>query len=477
MKEFIEKLKKSVLLERTTTILFMAALVVLFIGLTIWLNSLNLDPIDLTTNKLYTLTETSKEQVKDINQTINIYFVGYADKSERLDLAKQYHNVNEKINAEAVVANERPDLVQEYGINENTTVVIVESSDKSKILEESDFYTYDNATGEQIDLTEEKLTNAIVFVNSDKIPNVLFLEGYSSYSINQNMYYLGLYLENEVTQYYTLNLITEGKVPDECDTLVITTPEIDFDDIATNAIIDYINRGANILWLNGVIGKSQDFPNVNKVLAMYGIKTFEAGYINETENTKMMSGAPYVILPTVNSTTITKNIPNVMLVNATKINFVSDEELTNSNITKTNLLQTGEKAYFRTNFTSASESRQEGEEEGSFVVGALLEKKVNDDKTSKLVIYGENLFVTDYPLTQTSSYPMIRYAYNKDLVIDSILYLIDRQQDIIIRKDLDTANYTATVEQNNIIQMIIFGVPVVIMVVGIVIWQVRRRKK
>ena len=72
---------------------------------------------------------------------------------------------------------------------------------------------------------------------------------------------------------------------------------------------------------------------------------------------------------------------------------------------------------------------------------------------------------------------MISYAYNKDLVIDSIAYLVDRQEDIVIRKDTNTVNYTATVEQDNIIQGIIFGVPVVIILIGILVWQHRRRKK
>lgn len=477
MKNFIEKLKKSVLLERTTTILFMAALIALFIGLTLWINSLNLDPIDLTTGKLYTLTEISKEKVKDVDQEVDIYFVGYLDDSPILDLAKQYHNVNEKINVETVIANERQDLVQKYGIDENTVVVIVESEGKSKILQESDFYTYNPETYEQIDLTEERLTNAVLFVNSDKVPVVLFLEGYSSFSINQNMNFLAAYLKNEVTEYFTLNLINEGTVPETCDTLVITTPEIDFDDIATNAIIDYINRGGNILWFNSVVATNQDFPNVNRVLATYGVKPFEVGYINETDVSKMMKDAPYVILPTINSSDITKNVGSVLMLNATKLNFVTDEELENLNVTKTNLLQTSQGAFFRTNFTAVNQGRQEGEAEGSFIVGALLDKKIDEEKNSKLVIYGENIFITDYTLSQSSSQPMLGYAYNKDLAIDSILYLINRQEDIVIRKDVDTTNYTATVEQNNVIQLIIFGVPVVIIVLGIVVWQVRRRKK
>ena len=68
------------------------------------------------------------------------------------------------------------------------------------------------------------------------------------------------------------------------------------------------------------------------------------------------------------------------------------------------------------------------------------------------------------------------YSGNKDLVMDTIAYLVDREVDIAIGKDTNTINYTATVEQNSLIQTIIFGVPVAIIIIGIIVWQIRRRK-
>jgi ABC-2 type transport system permease protein len=485
LKKIIEKIKKSWLIKRTSTIIFMLILVAVFIALTLFVNNLDLDPIDFTSEQLYTLTATSKEQVKTVEQDVNIYFVGYSETDSIVDLAKQYHNANEKINVEVVDATSRPDLANEYGIESGSTGVIVESGDKSKILSSYDFYTYDLTTYEEIDITEEKLTNSILYVVADEIPTVYFLEGYSEFSISENLYYLATYLANEVTEYDTLNLLTAGSVPEDCDTLIIQSPEKDFDDVATEAIIQYINNGGNILWFNLVVTEEQDFPNVNKVLALYGIDPFEVGVINETDSSKMMSGAASIIVPDVSYSDITKNIPAVLFVNATKINFVSDEELENLNVTTNTLLEASEGSYFRTDFTISSTSRQSSEEEGPFVVGAEVEKVVSEaneetgesEKVSKLVIYGENLFISDYTLSSSSSYPIISYSYNKDLAMDSIAYLVDRQVDIVIRKDTSTVNYTATVEQDNIIQGVIFGVPVFIIFVGILVWQHRRRKK
>ena len=258
----------------------MIAIVVLFIALTLWINSLNLNPIDFTSEKLYTLTETSKEQVKNVQNDVNIYFIGYSENDAIIDLAKQYHNENSKINIEVTNATSRPDLVEKYGIDNNSNGIIVEGKEKSKILSTNDFYTYDPKTYEQIDITEEKLTNSILYVVAEKIPTVYFLEGYSEFNISVNMNYLSIYLANEVTEYKTLNILTTGSIPEDCDTLIITSPEKDFDDMAANAITEYINKGGNILWFNLAVTENKELPNVNKILSLYGIKPFEVGVIN-----------------------------------------------------------------------------------------------------------------------------------------------------------------------------------------------------
>ena len=93
-----------------------------------------------------------------------------------------------------------------------------------------------------IDITEEKLTSSIMTINSETIPKIYFLDGYSGeFALNLNMQYLNMYLANEINQIERLDILAKGKVPDDCSALIICTPTKDFDDIATEAIINYIN--------------------------------------------------------------------------------------------------------------------------------------------------------------------------------------------------------------------------------------------
>ena len=485
--KFIETIKKKWLIDGTKTTILVLIIIAIFIAINIGMQQLELAPLDFTQEKLYTLTDESKEKVKDIDKDVNIYFIGYTDDDADLDLAKQYHQANERIVVEAVDINNRPDLAEKYGIESGTSGIIVECGEKSKVLTASDLVTYDTSTYETISIAEEKLTSSIQSVTSEEIPKVYFLEGYSEFSLEENMYLLDMYLANEINEIDTLNVLSTGNIPDDCDTLVITTPSKDFDDVVTQAITDYINRGGNILWLNAAVTTENDLTNVNSILAMYGVNPFEIGIIRETDSSKMVTNSPDLIIPDIEYSTVTKDIYNttgVIFVNATKIN-INEDGLEDLNVTKTDLALASENSYFRTNFNNQSSSAAEGEETGTFLVGAELDKEIkaaNEETgesavTSKMIIYGENYFISDYPLSQTSQYGAIQLAYNRDLVLNSIAYLVDRPEDITARKSTGTVTYTATEEQDTIIRVIIFAVPAVIVLAGIVVWKVRRRKK
>ena len=80
-------------------------------------------------------------------------------------------------------------------------------------------------------------------------------------------------------------------------------------------------------------------------------------------------------------------------------------------------------------------------------------------------------------LTSSSQAPVIQYRQNKDLALNSISYLVDREEDITARKSTGTVTYTATETENRTILAIIFIVPLVIIIAGVVVWIVRKRKK
>ena len=486
--KFIETIKKKWLINGTKTTLLVLIILAIFFGVNIGLQKASLTPLDFSKEKLFTLTQASKDKVKNIEKDVTLYFVEYSDDDSTLDLAKQYSKVNNHIKVEAVKANDRPDLVQKYGIESGTTAIIAECGEKYKILSSQDLVTYDSTTYESISIAEEKLTATIQTVTTDTVPKVYFLSGYSKLSLSSGMQYLNAYLENEIYDVETVDVLTTGKIPDDCDTLVITMPSKDFDEIATNAIIDYINSGKNILWFQAATAQNIEMPNINKILGMYGINPFSLGIIREADTSKMLSQQPDLILPEIQSTDVTKKLVNsegVIFVNATKINVMDSDKLKELKVEETQLLTTSTKSYFRTNFANSQDSPETDDEVNSFTVGAMMTKTLSEAneengkkaKTSKLIIYGENYFISDMSLTSSSQAPVIQYRQNKDLALNSISYLVDREEDITARKSTGTVTYTATETENRTILAIIFIVPLVIIIAGVVVWIVRKRKK
>ncbi len=473
----MKKIKKW-LINGTTTCAMVLFLISAFVLISMGMQKLELTPIDLTPDKTYTVTEESKEKVRNIEKNVNIYLIGYSDDDSATILAKQYNKTNEKINVEAIDITKRTDLAQKYGIESSeSSGIIIECGEKYKVLTDSDLYTYDTTTYESIDVTEEKLTSSILTVTADKVPNVYFLTGYSDFSLNSGMSCLAAYLENEVMEVKELDLLSKKSVPEDCNTLVISTPSKDFTDVVSNAIIKYINNGGNILWLNSSYGTAKELPNVNKVLATYGVEPFSTGYIMETDTDKMISDAPYMVLPDIQYADLTSKTSTVLFAEPTKIETQEDDKLSELKVEKEELLTASEKSFFRSDLKTQSLTKTDKDVEGKFTVGAMLTKTISDNAKSVLVIYGDNYFVSDTTVTEESQTPILLAYDNKDLVLNSIAYLTDRDEDITIRKTTDTVTYSATEKQDIIIRVIIFVVPCLIILAGIVVWQLRRRKK
>ena len=184
MKAFIEKIKRNWLSQTATTVVIIAILIAIFIALNLWVRSLNLSSIDVTPQKLFSLSDESKEQIKKIDKNVTIYFFGFEEDTSTVDLAKQYQTVNDKITVEIIDTASRPDLQEKYGLTTDTQAVVIQSDDKEKLLTPSDFYTYDYTTYESIDVTEQKLTNGIIETTIDEKPSIYILTNHGEYALD-----------------------------------------------------------------------------------------------------------------------------------------------------------------------------------------------------------------------------------------------------------------------------------------------------
>lgn len=412
--------------------------------------------------------------------------VGFSENTSLVDLTKQYTKINENIQIEVIEdIDKRADLRSVYGITDEAQVIIIKTDENSKILTVDELYTYDYTTYQQIDISEEKLTNAIASLTKKERPKIYFLTGHNEYSLTTELTLLNAYLINEVNDVETLDLLVKGKVPEDANLIVIGSPGKDFMEQEVDILTAYINKGGKILWMNDPVLTDENFPNMQKILDQFGV-TFENGIILEQDENKMALQSPNYIIPDIATTNATKNIATdggILFVNATKISLASDEELENLNVTPQVILNTSDTALFRTEVSSTTSSKISSDEEGSFLLGVKLTKEIQtleeeNKKEATLYVISNNFFVADYQVTigNTKVSPITFYN-NKDYILNTIAELTENENAISIRKDTGVVTYTATEAQDKMIRIAITVFPICIIAIGIIVWGIRKKKK
>jgi len=91
------KFRKRLISNRMNTFILVLFLIVLFIGVNMFANSKDLAQIDVTENKLYSLTQASKDQLAHLDKDINIYIYGFTEDNVYVNLVKQYAAYSDKI--------------------------------------------------------------------------------------------------------------------------------------------------------------------------------------------------------------------------------------------------------------------------------------------------------------------------------------------------------------------------------------------
>lgn len=477
MKNFLEIIKKKWLIDNTKTILLVAFLIVSFLFINIGINNLDLTSIDVTRNKLYSISDDTKNKISDVKLNVSIYFFGIDESYTIVDLAKQYSKINDKIDVLVVKPNTRPDLYEKYEVTDSSSQgIVIQSTERFKILSLNDLTDYDYTTNETIDISEQKLTNAILDTTIAKKPKIYFLSGHNEYD---EIEIFKTYLANEVNDIITLDLLSQD-FPTDCDLLFVANPQKDFADYETEQIINYINNGGNIIWLSQGIDSS--FLNINKVLNLYGA-SIPKGIIRESNSSNIFASTPNYFAPTLAYHTITKsfitsntNLPLMLMLDSSKINTVSDEELEILNVTATPFLKSSSTSYFRTDLSNTSLSATDSEENGPFNIGIEFNKKINNNY-SKLILFSDIKFASDLLTIDNKSIQPVLSYYNNNLLLNATAYLTEREDGISIKKVTDTIAYTATDTEDLSIRIIIFSIPLAIILIGLIVWIIRKYKK
>jgi hypothetical protein len=170
--------------------------------------------LDLSKNKIFSLSKQTYEIISDLDQDITIYAL-YESGKENTDITeilKKYTDHSKKVNLKFIDPNKNPGFVKKYspdGENLSLGSLIVESGKKVKAIPASDLFNFDYSNPYQPSVTslavEQRVTGAIMFVKSGKIPVIYALEGHGEQSLPLE---ISKQLEAENYELKSVNLYT-----------------------------------------------------------------------------------------------------------------------------------------------------------------------------------------------------------------------------------------------------------------------------
>lgn len=456
--------------------LVMGIVIVLVIVLNLVVNKLNIT-VDLSSDQKYTLTEKTKELAGGIKDTIKMYYMCQSG-SENVMIEKvldQYNGLGniEVIDKDPVIY---PKFSEEYTddeIQSNDVIVVNETNGKSKVVTSSsmvvqdfDYTTYSNT----YDLDAEgQLTAALQSVTSAADVKLYYTSGHNEVQLNESLTDL---LTKSNIEYEELATASASNVPDDCDILLINSPQYDFSGDEYKLISDYLaNGGKAVFFLNAVTADAM--TNYYKLLSDYGVDV-AAGYVIDAKGA-LNEDYPTMLVPETEQHDITADVGNTFVaVPVSKGMTVQDD--VRSTLTVTSLLKTTDSAFSRVNPDSESIEKEEGDVDGPFSIGLVIkddytEKTKGAGNATEIVVFGSgNLAAADFVATN-------QYG-NRSVVLNTISYLSGAETNTLAIPIRSLNEEHVSIEEGDRIFFtvaLVVVLPLALLAFGFVIWY-RRRK-
>jgi len=283
------------------TVIFIAALIILNMIVSAVSNRYPVQ-IDLTTDKIYGLSDETIEYLKGLEKEVDIYVLatedGFSSASDYFLQAKEsikkFPQYTSKVDLSFVDMAKDPSFESKYAsYNIGTRDIIVECGSKIQIVKTSDLFTlqYDSSTGYsyiQGSRTDEAITSAIMNVTSDYTPKVTLLTAHSSFDATS---FVSL-LEQNSFEVITQDLLLEDIDP-EAEVAILFAPSQDLDEDQLKKLDAFLDndgqKGRSLLYFASA--SQPAMPAMEAFLSEWGI-VMEDATVYETDYSRIYNYSP-----------------------------------------------------------------------------------------------------------------------------------------------------------------------------------------
>lgn len=431
--------------------------------------------LDVSSSKLYTIGDETKKVLKALDKDVTIYQIAQSGSEDDTisNLLKRYEDESKHIKVEVKDPVVNPKFASEYTTDDlAANSLIVVCGDRNKVISYNDMYStsVDYNTWQQTTTGfdgEGQITSAIGYVTSEDLPIMYTLSGHGEKDLDSSF---KEDIQKANIDIKELNLLTEGKVPDDADCLMIVSPTSDISEDEKAEILDYLEAGGKAMIFSDYT--QDDLPNFDAVLANYGVKRAE-GIVFEGDSQHYGMQMPYYLVPTVNSTGASSETASAgSYVLAPYAQGIQKTDDVRDTVTIDSILTTSDQAYSKINMQSSQIEKEDGDVDGPFDLGVAITEKLDDDKETQIVYY------STANLMESQVNQMVSGG-NEKLLLESLSWMTSTDESSsvsISSKSLQSASLTVTDYDAAFWKICTIGlIPGVFLVAGFLIW-LRRRK-
>ncbi|MCR4586282.1 MAG: Gldg family protein [Lachnospiraceae bacterium] len=345
--------------------------------------------IDMTYNKIRSLSEQAKEAIEGLSEDVMIYvYCNESEKDDTLDSTLSYMSAyNDRIKTVYIDPAANPQFYRQYSDREPSTgSLIVTAGDRSRVIEYADCYKLNykyayNAVSDTYvvsgyDVTgydgEGKIVSAIDYVTDASLKKIYCIGGHDEAEVDTE---LKMRIENAHFELENINLLQYDEVPQDCSVLFLLGPLTDLTDDELGKLKKFTGRDAGAVLLcaytDGTVQKNYD-----SLLAGLGIKVLD-GTVYEVNEAYYNNEDSY-LLPVIADTPWTQGIYTGDRTRYIYMPFAKGLKLTET-----------PGAECRTFLSSSESARLNGtdeDEEGPFSLGVYVKKYLDKGSFRAAVI-------------------------------------------------------------------------------------------
>lgn len=475
--QFFNHLVKSKNLKYGTASLIMIAFVVaIAVILNLIVDMLNIK-WDLTPNKLYSLSEESKQILEKLEKDVVIYGlfdegkVGANDEyHEVVNLLEQYDKYD-RVTVEYVDIDRNPDFVTKIDPDDVLDLshreFVVKCGDKVKKLEYYDLFrtTFDQysfqvyKTGSN---AEQGFTGAIKYVTADVTPTIYFIEGHGEIGVDSGFTTIKTILERNNFAVKTLNVLTAGGVPEDATIIVFLSPSRDLLLEEREKIQEYLFNGGKAMMFFDPLQTNVAFTEFNKLLEEFNV-FLNNDSVKENDASRHLPNNEFALVPQLKQNTVNSALsPNSFLMVMEKARSMEILKNEKTYITVYPLVVTSETA------ESLNVESQENNKTGELNLAVAVDYKGGMGDT-KIVVVGDSNFFSD----TASQYYGPNGVY---FFLNNLTWMYQPKDDIFIApKKYESQYISISASQRNLFTILLVVVlPLLIFAVGTVVY-IRRR--